>query len=197
MSRSNEINLKSFYRNIMQKDPLLYGHQFSVIFSGSDLPGDVQRGTDYTSITYYGKSAEIPAVTIQESTVNFLSQDFVVPRQVTFGETWKVKIMLDQNMTHYQSLYNWQNSFASLKLSGGGVKIIPSVQAHVTLLDASLQYEISRFTLEGVYPTQIPDLQLLYENQSNIVDFECTFVYQYMYDEDNGNPLDANHRNQG
>ena len=192
--QSNPVDLKGFYRSIMIHDPLVYGHQFTVTFSGSDLPASIQNGTDYTSITYYCKSSSIPAPQIQETTVPFLSQDFVVPRQVTFGEQWRVKVMIDQNMTHDQSLYDWQNSFASLKLSGGGLKIIPNVQAHVTLLDASLQYEISRFTLEGVFPSNIPDLSMQYENNSNIVDFDCTFTYQYMYDEDNGNPLDANHR---
>lgn len=192
-SRPNPVDLKSFYRSIMQKDPLIYGHQFTVTFSGKDLPSYIQNGDDYTSITYYGKTASIPAVTLEEASVSFLSQKFVVPRQVTYGKEWKVKIMLDQDITHYQTLYDWQNSFASLKLSGGGSKIIPSVQAHVTLLDATLQYEISRFTLEGVFPSKIPDLSMAYENNAGIVDFDCTFTYQYLYDEDDGNPLDASH----
>lgn len=192
--KPNPVDLKSFYRSIMQKDPLLYGHQFTVTFSGADLPSFIQNGTTYESITYYGKSTSLPSPQIQETTVAFLSQDFVVPRQVTFGDSWKVKILVDQAMRHYQSLYDWQNSFASLKLSGGGLKIIPNVQAHITLLDASLQYEISKFTLEGVFPSNIPDISMQYENNSTIVDFDCTFTYQYIYDEDNGNPLDANHR---
>ena len=192
--RNNEIELKKFYTSIMKKDPLLYGHQFHITFSGDDIPSYVQKGSDEKSITYFCKSGSIPSPSIQETTVNFLSQDFVVPRQVTFQENWKVKILIDQNMTHYQSLYSWQNEFASLARSGGGLKIIPNAQAHVTLLDASLQYEISRFTLEGIFPSQIPDISLKYENQSTPIEFECTFTYQYMYDEDNGNPLDAAHR---
>lgn len=190
----NPVDLKSFYRSIMQKDPLLYNHQFTITFSGKDLPSFVQNGTDYESITYYGKAASIPAVTVEQQEVSFLSQKFVVPKQVTYTDSWQTTIMMDQNMTHYQSLYDWQNLFASLKLSGGGLKIIPSVQAHVTLLDASLQYEISRFTLEGVFPSQIPDIDMQYENASNVIEFPCTFTYQYLYDEDDGNPLDAGHR---
>ena len=192
---ANPVDLKSFYRSIMQKDPLLYNHQFTITFSGPDLPPSIQNGENNESITYYGKASSIPQISIEQQEVSFLSQKFIVPKQVTFTDSWNVTILMDQNMTHYRSLYDWQNSFASLKLLGGGLKIIPSVQAHVTLLDSSLQYEISRFTLEGVFPSKIPDIDMQYANQADIVDFQCTFTYQYMYDEDNGNPLDANHRN--
>ena len=190
--RKNPVDLRKFYRNIMQKTPLLYGHQFIVMFSGSDLPGPLKTDPNSnTSITYYIKSSSIPQVQIQESTVAFLSQDFVIPKQVSYDGTWNCKVMLDQDMYHYQTLYNWQNSFARLQLSGGGVKIIPNVQAHVGLLDASLQNVIHKFTLEGVFPSKIPDLGMQYENNANVVDFDCTFVYQYLYDEDDGNPFDA------
>lgn len=190
-TRQNPVDLKKFYRNIMQKSPLMYQHQFIVTFSGPHLPGNIQNGTDYTSITYYVKSSSIPEIQIEEQKIAFLSQEFVVPKQVSYGAEWQCSVLLDQNMTHYRSLYDWQNTFASLKLSGGGAKIIPNVQAHVGLLDASLQNVIHKFTLEGVFPTKIPDLSMLYENNANLVDFQCTFTYQYLYDEDDGNPLAA------
>lgn len=189
--RSNPVDLKKFYRNIMQKSPLMYGNQFVVTFSGPHLPGTVQNGSDYTSITYYIKSSSVPEVQIEEAKVAFLSQEFVVPKQVSYGAEWQCNVMLDQNMTHYRSLYDWQNVFADLRLSGGGTKIIPSVQAHVGLLDSTLQNVIHRFTLEGVFPSKIPDLSMQYENNANIVEFPCTFTYQYLYDEDDGNPLAA------
>lgn len=188
--KQNPVDLKSFYNNVMKKSPLLYGHQFIVTFSGPDLPGPlVTDPNNNTSITYYVKSASIPQVEIQESKIAFLSQEFVVPRQVSYNGTWDVSVLLDQNMYHYQSLYNWQNSFAKLQLSGGGSKIIPNVQAHVGLLDASLQNVIHRFTLDGIFPTKIPDLVMEYQNQASPVEFTCTFTYQYLYDEDDGNPL--------
>jgi hypothetical protein len=30
-----------------------------------------------------------------------------------------------------------------------------------------------------------------YENASNVVEFECTFNYQYLYDAEDGDPLAA------
>lgn len=188
--KTSSVNLKDFYRTITQKTPLLFGHQFIVRFKG-DVPDPVKGtgGTDPRSITYYVKSSTIPSVEISEQNVAFLSQNFVVPKQVQFGDSWKVKVMLDTNMTHYNSLYDWQSSFADLANDGGGSKVIPNTQAIVELLDASLQTVIHRYILEGVFPTDIPKLQMQYENASNVVEFECTFNYQYLYDDEDGDPL--------
>lgn len=189
MPKENPIDLRKFYRNIMQKSPLYFGHQFIVTFSGDLPPGLQGSGNDFTSITYFVKSTSVPEVQIEEGKVQFLSQEFVFPKQVAFGSEWNCKVMLDQNMLHYHTLYDWQNSFSRLDLSGGGSHIIPNVQAHVGLLDSTLQNVIHRFTLEGVFPSNIPDLSMQYENAANVVDFDCKFTYQYLYDEELGNPL--------
>lgn len=192
MSRPSTVNLKGFYDAIGKGSPLLYDHQFIIEFGGDDLPSYIKKGPeDSGSITYYVKSSKIPKVTIQETTVNFLSQDFVIPKQVTYDETWNVNVLVNQDMTHYKSLYEWQREYARLELSGGGRKIIPSITAHVGLLDSTLQQVVRWFTLEGVFPSNIPDLSMQYENAANLVDFNCTFTYQYVYDEADGDPLKA------
>lgn len=190
--QSSSVSLKDFYRTITQKTPLMFGHQFLVRFEG-DVPDAVRGngGSDPTSITYYVKSSTIPSVEISEQTVAFLSQDFVIPKQVQYGDSWKVKVMLDNRMTHYNSLYNWQSSFADLAKDGGGVKTIPNTRAIVELLDGTLQTVVHRYILEGVFPTDVPKLSMQYENASNVVEFECTFNYQYLYDAEDGDPLSA------
>lgn len=191
-SSSSSVSLKEFYRTITQKTPLMFAHQFIVRFDG-DVPDDVKGngGNDAGSITYYVKSSTIPKVELSEQTVAFLSQDFVVPKQVQYGDSWKVKVLLDNNLSHYNSLYNWQSSFADLASDGGGKKVIPNSRAIVELLDGTLQTVTHRFILDGVFPSSIPNLQMGYENASNIVEFECTFNYQYLYDAEDGDPLAA------
>jgi hypothetical protein len=47
--------------------------------------------------------------------------------------------------------------------------------------------------LVGVFPSNIPKIDLQYENASTIIDIPCTLTYQYMYHDelDGKNPLDA------
>jgi len=191
----NSIHLKDFYRNVLVKSPLFYGHQFVVTFFG-DIPDMIKaKPDDTTSITYYVKSAKVPKIDIKENRVAFMSQQFVVPGGVTYGDSWDVEVMMTNDILHYDSLYEWQNWFANLKNDGGATeghtKSIPNTSARVMLLNSTLQEQIKEFVLVGVYPTKIPDLKMKYENASNAVSFSCSFTYQYVYEKSEGDPLEA------
>lgn len=71
------------------------------------------------SITYFVQSSQIPDVEISEAKVNYLGAGFVVPGVVKYPETWKVKILLDNNMTYYKLLQKWQETISSFKNNQG------------------------------------------------------------------------------
>ena len=193
MGKSVDVNLKQFYTNVLKNNPLLYDHQFIVTFSGADLPASlVSDPSNFTSLTYFVKSATIPKIEIMEHTVNFLSQDFVVPGslQNTAG-TWDCKLMATNSLQHYVSLRNWHKQFADLARNGGGQHTIPNVTAHVHVLDSTMQEELHDFVLEGVFPSKLADISMKYENAANIPELTCTFQYQYMYKSSEGDPLGA------
>ena len=191
----DSVNLQSFYQNLIKGGPMFFGHQFIVRFEGPDLP-DVLKSdpNDPKSFTYHVKSSTIPKIEIDEAKVNFLSQDFVIPKQIKYDGSWKTSVLLDTNIRHYHSLYDWQEQFASLKNSGGGLKVVPNVNAMVSLTDTSFQQILHEFVLVGVFPQDIPDLAMQYENNATLVDFSCTFTYQYMYDAEYGDPFAAGGR---
>lgn len=192
---SQTVYLKNFYKNIMQETTLMFAHQFTVEFFGQDLPAELaanqSNGTDYT---YYVKSSSIPKVEIDQAEVSFLSQKFVLPKQVKFGDSWKTKILLDKDITQWKRLYNWQEQFASLSRNGGGAKVIPNVNARVNLLNADFTTIKNSFILVGIFPSDIPKIDFKYENNSTIQEADCTFTYQYLYRASNagghdGDPL--------
>ena len=195
MSQQNDIHLKNFYRNVLANSPLYLPHQFVVTFAG-DVPDMIKAHPEDTqSITYYVKSAKVPKIDMKENKISFLSQQFVVPGGITYGETWDVEVLMTNDIIHYDSLYEWQNWYADLTYDGGSqpghTKAIPNTIAHVKLLDSTMQREIKEFNLVGVFPNKIPDLKMKYENASNPVSFSCTFTYQYQYETVEGDPLEA------
>ena len=192
MSKQVDVNLKTFYTNIIKKNPLYLNHQFIITFEGADLPAEFHsQPSNHDSLTYYVKSSSVPEITIAEQTANFLGQDFVVPKGVQYGATWDVTIYAMASMQHYTALRAWCETFADLANNGGGQKTIPNVTAKVHLIDSSMQNDLHDFVLEGIFPSTIPDLSMKYENAANIPDLKITFTYQYMYRLDEGDPLAA------
>lgn len=194
--RKNEINLKDFYTTIMKGGSLLLPHQFIVTFSGADLPDDMKsEPNSLDSITYYVKAAKVPKVDIKDAKIQFLSQQFDIPIGVTYPDSWDVEVLMTTGLRQYTSIYNWQELYADLKNNGGAQagqsKAIPNIDAHVRLLDSTMQNILHDFTLVGVFPTKVPDLKMKYENAANPVPYSCTFCFQYMYEHSEGDPLQA------
>ena len=191
MPKDNLINLRNFYNNIIKNNPLLAEHQFVVTFDGSDLPQFFKEngnaGVQEIPISYYIKAADIPEVSIGESTINFMAQDFVVPKGITYGGgTWDVKLMTTNTLNHWIALRNWQRIYADLERNGGGNRSVPNIQAHVHVLDSSMQNIIHDFVLEGIFPTKVPDIPMKYEANANIPELSITFTYQYWYYNNDG-----------
>lgn len=176
-------DLKTYYSNVIKKNPLYLNHQFVVEFQGRNEFGATSffAGTDPKSFTYNVKSSSVPEVTMGEQTVNFLGQDFVLPKVVTYGGTWDVTIFALNSLQQYLDLRTWCEHFADIRYNGGGDKKIPSTDAHVKLLDSKMENITKEFVLVGIYPTKVPDMSMQYESAANIPDLQITFTYQYMY----------------
>ena len=198
----NSYNLMEFYKNITQRHPLRYGHQFTVEFFGDSLgdlattgnfgpstPGDVKG-----NFTYYVQSSKIPAVDINSAKVSYFAAGFEVPGVIKYPESWDVEILLDQDLTQYKRLQSWQEAMSSYKYSGGGSKTIPSVIAQVNLLDNTMQRIVKSYRMEGVWIADLGNVDFQYsEGASDIQKCKCTFTMQYFYElkdgSDQGDPL--------
>ena len=199
MARTNTYNVMEYYKNITQKHPLRYQHQFTVEFLGSSL-GTIETGEFNASdtsdirnnITYWVQSSEIPQVTVSSVKVDFFAAGFEIPGVVKYPDSWKTSILIDQNLTQYNRLRSWQEAMSSYTKSGGGYKTIPNVIAKVNLLDSTMQYVVKSYIMEGVWISELSDLQFEYkEGSSDIMTCNCTFTMQYFYETNENDPLGA------
>lgn len=194
-SVKNTYHIADFYKTIGQQHPLQYGHQFILQFiaplgqTGSILQGDNAFGRKDSSnvqcFTYWAQSATVPEQTITQGKVKFLANDFVVPGVVKFGDSWKVDILLDQDLTQYNKLQAWHRLISDFSKSGGGKKVIPNVQGKISLLDNTMQNVKSTFIMEGVWLNQLGQISFEYKQGGDAVaTCAATFVYQYFYKAD-------------
>lgn len=97
MPVENNIHVGTFYQNLIQKHPLLYGQQFTIEFiapdgetgrAGNDAAFGKAGHDDPECFTYWGRSATLPAINVSSATVNFMANSFVVPGIIDYGERY-------------------------------------------------------------------------------------------------------------
>lgn len=143
-TKRNQYDLKTFYKNLLQKTPLYYSHQFFIEFYGTGLK-DIyfnqwaMNSDDILNPKFWIKSASIPNVDITPAKVNFLANGFEVPGVVKYPDTWQVTFMLDQQLSQYRFLQLQQRYMASLENSGGRSQINSRHQS--SCLDFRFYYE--------------------------------------------------------
>lgn len=195
MGRNVDYNLQEFYNILTRKSPIRFGHQFLVEFYGEDLNDPNITGAFSLStsnqnnvtdnITYYVQASKIPEVKVNSAKVNYFAAGFEVPGVISYPDQWTVDILLGQDMLQYNRLQSWQEAMSSYRLSGGGYKVIPKVNAHVHLLDSTMQYSSKTYVMEGVWIEQLGNLEFQYqEGAAEPMKCSCTFAMQYWYEKD-------------
>lgn len=192
----NTYNIADFYKAIGNKKPLQYDHQWIIEFiapvgqTGKITAGDDAFGRkDHSNVqcfTYWAQSAKIPDQTITEAKIKFLANDFVVPGVIKYDESWQTSIILDQDLTQYKKLQAWHQLISDFSKSGGGKKVVPNVQAKLSLLDNTMQNVKTIFIMEGVWLQALGAITMQYDGNGGAALATCqaTFEYQYFYKAD-------------
>ena len=157
---------------------------------------EILYGTDpndiVNNITYYVQSSKIPEVNINSAKVSYFAAGFEVPGVVKYPDQWTVEILLGQDMLQYRRLQSWQEALSNYRYSGGGYKVIPSVNARVNLLDSTMRNVVRSYVMEGVWIENLGNLEFQYqEGAAEPMKCTCTFAMQYWYELDEGDPLKA------
>ena len=193
------IILENFTMIQQKNGGIRLGHQFVVEFHGLEridrpklkklLEGLTKNNL---SITYYIQSASIPQVEIGSAHVDYMAAGFELPGVIKYPDQWSTKIILDQGLTYYNILREWQEYMSSYWNNSGGDKRIPNVTAKVTLLNSAMDVPIRTYFMEGVWIESLGNIDFEYkEGSSDIQMCTCNFAFQYWYENKEGNPLDS------
>ena len=129
------------------------------------------------------QSATIPRRTLTTSQVAFMAKNFSLPATEQFTHEWQTTILLTQKMNVYTELRQMILNFSSLQKNSGGIRTIPNFDIELNILDqySKINKNSPQIVLKGAYPTTVGDLQLQYEENSQVRPFNVTFTYQYSY----------------
>ena len=123
-------DVKTFYRQITRNSPLLFKYQFQIeLFMDGD---NITK-----KFPYYVQSATLPKFDITKGKVAYFGMNFNVPGTIKYDHDWKCKLLLDQNMTMYETIRDYMWNFSNLEMNGGGpnARMIPNYEIHLNILD--------------------------------------------------------------
>jgi len=171
-------SIQNYYANL-QKEGRLLNHQFGITIT---RPG-------MEDFTLYGQSSSIPTRTLNTAELKYFGQTFEIPTTLDEGRRWSVELHSDAENKIYNKVRDWQEEYASWKLSGGGLKGITSINGYIDLYNHKMDKIIDSFTMIGILPLEPGEISLDHGG-GDIVSFNTTFLFQLAYNNKRGtNPL--------
>ena len=142
------------------------------------FPGYAQVGGEIEDLAFLCTSTSIPAMTIGNVNVPFRGRVIKIAGDRTFA-SWSINVLNDTNFKLRNAFERWQNGINNMTDNEGLSNPVDyQVDVFVDQLDRNGN-TLKSYTLRGAYPTSIGSIDLNYETNDAIEDFDVTFEYQY------------------
>ena len=150
-------------------------NQFSV---NMPFPGFAGVGGESRVMSFLTKATNLPGMTLGEVAVPFRGRSLYIAGDRTF-ETWTTTIMNDTDFLVRNAMERWMNGINALSDNSGLEN--PSdyqVDAFVDQLDRA-GTTIKSYTFRGLFPLTIANIDLGYDTNDAVEEFEVTYRYQF------------------
>ena len=150
-------------------------NQFSV---NMPFPGFAASGGESRVMSFLCRSTNLPGMTLGEVAVPFRGRSLYIAGDRTF-ETWTTTILNDTDFAIRNAFERWMNGINALSDNSGLEN--PSdyqVDSFVDQLDRAGTV-IKSYTFRGLWPLTIAPIELGYDTNDAVEEFEITYRYQF------------------
>ena len=151
------------------------GNQFQVTMP---FPGFAAVGGETRVMSFLCKATNLPGMTLGEVPVPFRGRQLFIAGDRVF-DAWTTTIMNDTDFLIRNAMERWMNGINALSDNSGLEN--PSdymVDAFVDQLDRAGQV-IKSYTFRGLWPLTIAPIELAYDGNDDVEEFEVTYRYQF------------------
>ena len=142
------------------------------------FPGYAQVGGEIEDLAFLCRATVIPAMTVGNINVPFRGRQIKIAGDRTF-EDWNVTVINDTDFKVRNAFERWQNGINNMTDNEGLTNPVDyQVDAFVDHLDRNGS-TIKSYTLRGLYPVSVGSIELNYETNDVLEEFQTTFAYQY------------------
>ena len=142
------------------------------------FPGYASVGGEIEELAFLCRATSIPSMEIANINVPFRGRAIKIAGDRTIP-SWSVTVYNDTNFKLRDAFERWQNGINNMSDNEGLTNPVDyQVDAFVDHLDRNGN-TVKSYTLRGVFPTNIAPIELTYDEQTAIEQFDVTFNYQY------------------
>ena len=151
------------------------GNQFSV---NMPFPGYAAVGGESRTMSFLCRTTNLPGMTLGEVAVPFRGRSLYIAGDRTF-ETWTTTILNDTDFAIRNAFERWMNGINALSDNSGLENPADyQVDAFVDQLDRAGTV-IKSYTFRGMWPLTIAPIELTYDGNDAVEEFEITYRYQF------------------
>jgi len=142
------------------------------------FPGYASVGGETETMSFLTTSTSLPGMTVAEVAIPFRGRELYVAGDRSFA-TWTTTILNDTNFLIRNAYERWLNGINNMSDNEGLTNPVDyQVDCFVDHLDRNGN-TIKSYTLRGLFPTGIGEIDLNYDEQAAVEEFPVTFRYQY------------------
>jgi hypothetical protein len=143
-----------------------------------EVPFPAGTGGSQEQASFMIKAAQIPAATQGTIEVPYRGRKFKIPGDRTF-ETWTVKVINDTTFDLRNAFENWLDIMNPAPSNSGNVAYNTFMsQLRVYQLDKAGN-DVKCYTFVDAFPQSVGSIELGYETNDAIEEFDVVFNYQY------------------
>ena len=148
-------------------------NQFRITFN---TPGAIATGLDVRRTSFLTRTGQLPGATIGEVAVTFRGRSLFLAGDREF-EQWTTTVLNDTDFMIRNAMERWQNAMNDFQTNTGLTNVADyTADLTVEQLDRD-DTVLHQYTLEGCFPRGIGPIELAYDTNDAIEEFEITWRY--------------------
>lgn len=140
---------------------------------------------DTEELSFMCKATSLPASNVGTIEVPYFGRTIKVPGDRTF-EQWNITVINDETFDLRDAFERWQTAIASYSTAVGSQRNSGSTSDPYSYVSAGIinQYGkegniVKSVSLVNCFPVNVGEIQLAWDNNDQIEEFEVTFEYDY------------------
>lgn len=132
----------------------------------------------------YIKTAKLPGRTVSNHNVQHMGVKFNLPGSVVYdgSDAWEVTFLCDEAHNIRRKILAWQDEIFSIQHSGKLYGTPRQMTADIRLLQKDRTADHDMYTLIGIYPTKVGEIEYTVADEGDVQEFSATFAYQFWID---------------